>query len=330
MTDINSILSRLTVYDIAKHLGIPLIHKNPQRSPFRQDRHPSFSVFNNGKKWKDHATGESGGIVDFYRMARPVSRDQAFREIINIFGTQCHSRRASKSRQRAIGQIQVGKGCINIPEFSWDIGKAKILSAQRGYNIDALKFAYDCGCFGFCDYYRQNAWMITDNAALAAQVRRLDGKPWNAGNKAITIKGSNAIYPIGIAAARSHNYVCMTEGSTDFLACFHFAYVNDLEKMIAPISMLGANQHIGNEFLPLFNGKDVLIIPDHDKAGHKALRKWGDAISGYARTVSYFDFGKCQDTGLPHAKDLCEFMQINADQWESIRPCDNPFLGLIK
>ena len=41
-------------------------------SPFRDDRHPSFSCFRDQcgySRWKDHATGESGDNVDLYRKA---------------------------------------------------------------------------------------------------------------------------------------------------------------------------------------------------------------------------------------------------------------------
>ena len=33
-------------------------------SPFREDRNPSFSVYDQGQKWKDHATGDHGDAVE--------------------------------------------------------------------------------------------------------------------------------------------------------------------------------------------------------------------------------------------------------------------------
>jgi hypothetical protein len=30
------------------------------KSPFREDRNPSFSIYDDGRKWKDHATGQGG------------------------------------------------------------------------------------------------------------------------------------------------------------------------------------------------------------------------------------------------------------------------------
>lgn len=54
------------------------------RSPLRRDRHPSFSVFAEGRKWKDHATGEGGDVVDFIAAARRCDRSEAARYLITL------------------------------------------------------------------------------------------------------------------------------------------------------------------------------------------------------------------------------------------------------
>lgn len=318
----------MTIYEIANHLGIALTHKNPQHSPFRNDKHPSFSIFNNGKNWKDHATGESGGLIAFYCKATQSSRKDAIRALASL------SRASKTSTQKRYpaqsSQPQKIPQKISIPEIFWDNRKAMRLSAQRGFNIEALRIAFERGCFGFCRYYNQDVWIVTDKSRFGAQVRRLDGNVWNNGSKAITLKGTNSSYPTGIAVAYKYKYICVCEGSSDFLAAFHFAYINDVEHLVAPVAMLGANQQIGDEFLAKFEGKEVLIIPDHDPAGKMALRCWGDSISEYARNVYYFDFGKVSGSDFPRAKDLCDFIQMDADQWERIRPYDSPFINLIK
>lgn len=43
-------------------------------NPLRGEKHPSFSCFRDRsgfQRWKDHATGESGDNIDFYRLANP-------------------------------------------------------------------------------------------------------------------------------------------------------------------------------------------------------------------------------------------------------------------
>jgi len=65
-----------TVADAWSRIGLP----NPPpskdkyicKSPFRDDNHPSFSIYNNGERWKDFATGEGGDVVDFLKKATGI------------------------------------------------------------------------------------------------------------------------------------------------------------------------------------------------------------------------------------------------------------------
>ncbi len=54
------------------------------RSPFREDGNPSFSIFANGTRFKDHATGESGDAITFYAMARCIENRDAVKEFLNL------------------------------------------------------------------------------------------------------------------------------------------------------------------------------------------------------------------------------------------------------
>lgn len=54
------------------------------KSPFRQERNPSFSVFDDGRRWKDFTTGEGGDIVDFLAKAKGFDRSSAARELITL------------------------------------------------------------------------------------------------------------------------------------------------------------------------------------------------------------------------------------------------------
>ena len=54
--------------------GHPISRRGVMRSPFRDDRHPSFSCFKGTggiSRWKDQATGESGDNISLYRRVYP-------------------------------------------------------------------------------------------------------------------------------------------------------------------------------------------------------------------------------------------------------------------
>lgn len=56
-------------------------------SPFREDHHPSFSVFDDGRRWKDFGTGEQGDAVDFLAKAKCIDRSAAAKELIALANT---------------------------------------------------------------------------------------------------------------------------------------------------------------------------------------------------------------------------------------------------
>ena len=51
--------------DLMERIGLGDHAKTSCTSPFREDRNPSFGVFQSGSNWffKDHATGESGDEI---------------------------------------------------------------------------------------------------------------------------------------------------------------------------------------------------------------------------------------------------------------------------
>src|SRR5580658_6367521 len=57
--------ARVGIADAWRALGLPGEPRRTCRSPFREDRHASFSISADGHLWFDHATGEGGDVVDF-------------------------------------------------------------------------------------------------------------------------------------------------------------------------------------------------------------------------------------------------------------------------
>ena len=101
--------AQLTIPDVAAVL-FPGWRSAPScKSPFRQDRNASFSVFNDGLKWKDHATGEGGDVVDFIAKARAISKADAARELIAMAGTMV----PIASRPVAVARAEVASATPN-------------------------------------------------------------------------------------------------------------------------------------------------------------------------------------------------------------------------
>ena len=73
-----------TLWRILNLAGDPPAKDGVYRSPFREERNPSFSIFANGTRFKDHATGESGDAITFYAMARGIENRDAVKEFLNL------------------------------------------------------------------------------------------------------------------------------------------------------------------------------------------------------------------------------------------------------
>jgi hypothetical protein len=79
--------ARLPVYPVLwQHFGFPDPIGNPTNSPLRDDRHPSFSIYDEGARWKDHASGDGGDSFDFYQRVVGRIAKEAFREFVILAG----------------------------------------------------------------------------------------------------------------------------------------------------------------------------------------------------------------------------------------------------
>lgn len=336
MYDLSEIKSRLNIFEVASRLGIEI--KGNGRlicSPFRQDRKPSFSISPDGQLFNDFATGDKGDLIDFYALATKQSKGESIKDLSEWKGL-ANTKPTTYPRfktERPTQQPEPTHPRPNIPPLQWSDKGARRLQDMRGYSIEGQRIAFERGVFGFCEYKGLPAWLITDGAGRIAQARRVDGFQYSdsgAGHKAETLKNSDASTPAGIGAIGQSKYVALCEGSTDFLAAFHFAWVNDCENEIAPLAMLGAEQTINAAALDRLNGKAVLIIPDADGAGQKALKHWGDQIAKHAAKVLYFSFNGFHRIDGKPVKDLSDFIALDPDEWETSRPFTNPYFQLLQ
>jgi hypothetical protein len=59
-----------------------------RKSPLREDdRSPSFSIYANGRRWKDHGTGEGGDSFDLYQAVTKTNARSAWRGFIDLSKT---------------------------------------------------------------------------------------------------------------------------------------------------------------------------------------------------------------------------------------------------
>lgn len=74
---IEEIKARYSIPDAWRDEGLPGQPGRSCKSPFREDRHASFSVYDDGRRFKDHADGIGGDVIDFLAKARGCSMEDA-------------------------------------------------------------------------------------------------------------------------------------------------------------------------------------------------------------------------------------------------------------
>jgi hypothetical protein len=135
-------LARLSVEMLWDHFGYGSRRGNPLKSPFREDKHPSFSIYTDEKdrkqKWYDHATGEGGDAFDFYQCATGKSAKDAFVDFVELagLGGELKSKKAAASETKK-PRLVLPSGAVTFTEVA---NKAfPVLATRRRYFVrDAL------------------------------------------------------------------------------------------------------------------------------------------------------------------------------------------------
>ena len=273
-----------TIDDAWSRLGLSGHPAKSCRSPFRDDRSPSFSVFDNGTRWRDHGTGEGGDVCDFLAAALNVDPSDAARWLLEQTNTR--TSRRDWPRMQTVAQAkptppEPRKPLVLPPMDKGTIAELAQLQRQRGFqHFGGLQILIDRGQLRFATM-RDGAesprcWLITDSAKRSANARRLDGKPWQAlpgQPKAKTLPGSQAAWPLGaIRIKKADAVVLLCEGTPDLLAAATWAAFDCPEEWEA-VAMPG-RMPIHPEALPLFQSKTVYIFVHNDAPGTAAARTW--------------------------------------------------------
>jgi len=325
--------TRLNIHDICEHLNLPCdSRKNPCRSPWREDNHPSFSVNAAGTMFNDFATGEAGDQVTFFQKATGLSKADACRKFIELSGgSYTLPPRPSCPRPPFPPGEQKPKPVL--PDFAMGTPEdIQHLASLRKIGREGLEWASERGLLRFATLRGFPAWVVTDGERVNAQARPMNGQTWDhleGCPKAYTLPGSSASWPIGIREAQPFPSIALCEGAPDLLAAHYLALLEQAthhskrDVKCAPVAMLGATLKIHPEALQLFAGKRVRIFGHDDESGRSAVERWAAQLASVGADVDAFSFeGLTQIDGKP-VKDLNDAILMDAaslTQAERIMP----------
>jgi hypothetical protein len=309
---------RLSLPALALELGLVLPDRPGScRSPFREERKPSFSWWfaDDGRaRWKDHATGESGDSVAFLAKALGVSNREAVVRYLELAGVSD----ADSGRLPALKPIlpkpilpakAEPKEKPNLPE-DLHLGTSDELSdllVLRGWDVpvERLHEASSLGFLRFGSWQGVRAWFLLDPAGRFFEARRMDGGTWRSGAKSDS-RGSKGL--LGAELLGPGKLALLVEGAPDFLACSIYKAEGLVERMTfaddaVPVAMLGAGNKLKEDDLSRFKGVRVVIVPHLDSAGRSARDTWKAQLRKAGAIVSDFSLAKLV---TPGGKDLAD------------------------
>ncbi len=76
--------ARFTIPILWRMFGLPGKPARSCRSPFREDRSPSFSIYEEDRRWFDNANHEGGDAVDFLAKIKGISNAEAYFELLQM------------------------------------------------------------------------------------------------------------------------------------------------------------------------------------------------------------------------------------------------------
>jgi hypothetical protein len=311
--------AKLNIHQLWTHFGFTGdSHRNPCKSPFREDRKPSFSITADGGAFHDFTTGQAGDAVTFFQLATGLSQKEACRKFIELAGGRSSTTYTAQARPV---RVTPPREKPSFPAFhAGTAAEIAALARLRCISIEAVSLASERGLVVFGSVRGFPSWIVTDSAMVNAQARRLDGGTWDhlQGAKSYTLPGSWAAWPVGITESESFPNIALCEGGPDTIAAHHFMLAESRQDCAA-VGVLGASQRIHAEALPMFAHKRVRIFGHDDGAGRDAVALWANQLASVGADVDAYTFtGLLKDDG-DQVSDLNDCTRIHPGDFEAER-----------
>ena len=316
--ELSEMKRRYLIADAWRDLGFPGEPSSICRSPWPHehkhgDANPSFSVFDEGRRWRNFSTGEAGTVIDLVMKARQCSPAAAIHFIKERLGVVREPLRPPPP-PRPAPKLP--------PLFAGTDAEVRELADRRGFATEALRLAESRGLLWFCNLWNYSAYCLTDQRRQLHEFRRVDCEKWPAFGRLPARKshcnGHGKNFPLGTLESAPFPKVALVEGAPDVLAAFHFILAEGKTGTVSPVGILGAANHLAPEALAHFKGKAVCIYPHADDAGREAARLWARQLkaAGAARVTAFDLSGLVKVDGTP-GKDLADLALVNAESFES-------------
>jgi len=310
---------------LMEHLGLGKYAKPSSKSPFRADNNASWGIFesDNGWRFKDHGTGESGDEITFLANHLRLDQRESFPVLLGLYQAAAKKMGTQPvNPQPGTPAAELSAEPTVLPDktgFSPGTDEQhRQLAELRGFSVEAVSRAVERGVVVFGEWHQHQCYGVCDSSGRLFEVRRLDGQNFPAvgelqSRKSHTVKHSQKSWPVGLPEAEQAANLLLVEGLPDFIAAHEVIVASQLEAQWAPVAMLSAGVQISADALPRFTGKQVLICfhndPEHQ--GAQAALNWHRQLqAANAAKVSLLDTRKLAGLAEGGIKDLNDYVRL--------------------
>jgi hypothetical protein len=320
-SDLDAAKQRLTISAAWSALGLSGEPRRVCCSPFREDRHPSFSITND-TLWNDFADGTGGDVVSFVKRATACTDAEAIKRVLDLAGGNVSPVTLAPRQGSAKSVRAVYDGLAGLDLQPPTLAEIHTLQNLRAWPFNVgLELANRRGLLRVANVSHRGethrAWILTDDARKSAQARRLDGEAWQGDGFTFKSKSlrTDADNPAGLADVVTNNRpaVLLCEGEPDTLAALTFAWLADVSESVGVLCLTGASKALPPTVLDKLTGRRVRIFRQTDPAGHRCALAWGESLAaaGIACDLVSLD-GLDSSDGTP-AKDCADLLTRPAD-----------------
>lgn len=273
---------RVTIFMLLQSLGMNNPGKDCKiKSPLRDERSPSFSIFKQGTKWKDHTTGEGGDVIDLYEALHPgVERKEALRVVASVGGMVLKDRDPAdlpSAPGRFRREHRPGPLSEEIPQSRLSLYAAELVNKPNfGVPWDLLVTRKGIDPKNLARFAMEASIGKGDAGGLLYLMHRgikVRNRPETSHNDFwLTGKGSENLFRgEALLNAREQSdcklRVIVTEGETDAMVLQDEFWNRGMDRSFV-VGGLGASWvpdfRVARRY---FRGAEVYIIGDNDKAG---------------------------------------------------------------
>ena len=318
-SQIERIKRNLSITDAWSFLELQGKPSRECRSPFRDDKRASFTIYRESgwERWFDHGEGCGGDVVDLWQRARGLSSvKDAIRDIVERIPALNVSEPILERFSRPEPDPAPPKAPSSVrwpPDLRPPTNDECVaLGKLRGLEPGTFWLAGRLGTLKVATVYHAPAWILTDASGTGAQARRFDGAMYTVNGKKVkgfALPGSRKYWPVGLLTdnelVNAGRRLVLVEGEGDYFAALQLCAQAD---GVRPMAMLGASPRIGAETRGAIWGARVLIIPHNDPPGAKSEENWTSDLRelGAAKIVIQ---------RLPfEVNDLNEFLSLNPQE----------------